>query len=386
MPSETLPPTRRIRDCCPKSEPMKRLKENAVKRAQSIKKRRKLELVEDLLRQHCAGMWSDSEEDTKASCTSLPVHVRDDHEDAVNQDETDESNSTRLPFPSQPQKRKGIDVGNPRKLTAAAATSASPEDVTRPELQRRKHQGANADNANVKPFCCDREREQQGFRADIRPLERQVKGREEWVSMRKGSLARSRAAKRAENSVPAHIVCAEQGGASHSRSLHLLRKLGGLSPSGESKEATDTARGMDSKGHSNGPGRDKELQAELQKEFDATVHDIRNLVYPHLGRFQRRQFVAASLRALGIAPNKTQKMPLPELRSRKKATTAALRARWAEAKVLGVRSHIDDQGSLQQASRNRSKLSAQVTRRKHLREIFKHAGKHRSRGVRTSTG
>ncbi|OEH78583.1 hypothetical protein cyc_06416 [Cyclospora cayetanensis] len=307
MPSETLPPTRRIRDCCPKSEPMKRLKENAVKRAQSIKKRRKLELVEDLLRQHCAGMWSDSEEDTKASCTSLPVHVRDDHEDAVNQDETDESNSTRLPFPSQPQKRKGIDVGNPRKLTAAAATSASPEDVTRPELQRRKHQGANADNANVKPFCCDREREQQGFRADIRPLERQVKGREEW------------------------------GGASHSRSLHLLRKLGGLSPSGESKEATDTARGMDSKGHSNGPGRDKELQAELQKEFDATVHDIRNLVYPHLGRFQRRQFVAASLRALGIAPNKTQKMPLPELRSRKKATTAALRARWAEAKVLGVR-------------------------------------------------
>lgn len=78
---------------------------------------------------------------------------------------------------------------------------------------------------------------------------------------------------------------------------------------------------------------------------------------------------------LHSAATKTQKMPLPELLARKKATAAVIEARQAEEKALGVRSHIDTQGSIQHASRNRSKLMAMKARRKHLRDLFKHAGK-----------
>lgn len=92
------------------------------------------------------------------------------------------------------------------------------------------------------------------------------------------------------------------------------------------------------------------------------------------------------LYVLLAASAKTQKMPLPELQSRKKATAAALKARREEAKALGVSSHIDAQGSVQQAARNRSKLASQKQRRKHLRDTFKHAGKYSDKRMRSGGG
>ncbi|KAK9172765.1 hypothetical protein CmeUKMEL1_15955 [Cryptosporidium meleagridis] len=74
--------------------------------------------------------------------------------------------------------------------------------------------------------------------------------------------------------------------------------------------------------------------------FNETVREIRKMVYPHLDKFQRQQYDNARAKVLGIKQKKSQKMPLPELISRQKATKRHIDKRKQLEEELDVKLHI----------------------------------------------
>ncbi|KAL8272925.1 hypothetical protein Esti_003156 [Eimeria stiedai] len=327
-----------------------------------------------LLEQRCRGMWSDSDDEETAKEAQQISAAAQSNQEAASHSECSEDgkgSSSTCFFPDSSKaarkKRKGIST------TTESCTFADPPPpgnlVAEPGLRavaQTEHTGGETAAFDV----CVRGKHQQP-----KTSRQQAKGVNRWSAMRSRAAPSYKFEPAASNvgtesSAPPPLPAA----GSASRSLKLLKELSGIASSSEGRSddisIAGTAQG---KAHEGRPDQSRE---DSQKIFDETVHEIRNLVYPHLDRLQRRQFVTTALRALGFAPSKTQKMPLRELLARKKAAAAAVKARQAEEKLMGVRSHIDDKGSVQQAARSRKRLVAQKQRRKHLRDTFKDAGKY----------
>ncbi|CBZ51003.1 conserved hypothetical protein [Neospora caninum Liverpool] len=155
---------------------------------------------------------------------------------------------------------------------------------------------------------------------------------------------------------------------------------GGHSPSSGSG-AKKSGRSRAGQGASNAVSaaeaarRKEEEERRKEKEmFDETVRDIRKLVYPHLGTFQRRQYVSTALRALGAKQLKEQRRPLPELLSRQAKTKANIAKRLEEEKHLGVSTHLDKRGNLQTGERYKKKQRDQKRGRQDLRNTLSAAG------------
>ncbi|PFH32217.1 hypothetical protein BESB_021580 [Besnoitia besnoiti] len=121
--------------------------------------------------------------------------------------------------------------------------------------------------------------------------------------------------------------------------------------------------------------REEEAERKARTMFDETVRDIRKLVYPHLGTFQRRQYFSAALRALGAKKLKGQRMPLPELRSRQARTKENIAKRLEEERHLGVSTHLDRRGYLQAAERHKKHQREQKRSRQHVRSALGSAGR-----------
>ncbi|KAJ1604684.1 hypothetical protein OJ253_3531 [Cryptosporidium canis] len=86
--------------------------------------------------------------------------------------------------------------------------------------------------------------------------------------------------------------------------------------------------------------------------FNETVREIRNLVYPHLDKFQRQQYDSARAKVLGIKQKKSQKMPLPELLSRQKATKRHIDKRKQLEEELEVKLHLGDKANRFEAEKD----------------------------------
>ncbi|TRY51611.1 Uncharacterized protein CTYZ_00003561 [Cryptosporidium tyzzeri] len=86
--------------------------------------------------------------------------------------------------------------------------------------------------------------------------------------------------------------------------------------------------------------------------FNETVREIRKLVYPHLDKFQRQQYDNARAKVLGIKQKKSQKMPLPELISRQKATKRHIDKRKQLEEELDVKLHIGDKANRFEAEKD----------------------------------
>ncbi|KEP60158.1 UNVERIFIED_CONTAM: hypothetical protein HHA_288270 [Hammondia hammondi] len=143
----------------------------------------------------------------------------------------------------------------------------------------------------------------------------------------------------------------------------------GRSPAGQDANSAVVSADVDRR-------KREEQERKREKEmFDETVRDIRKLVYPHLGTFQRRQYVSAALRALGAKQLKGQKRLLPELRSRQAKTKANIAKRLEEEKHLGVSTHLDKRGNLQSGERYKKKQRDQKRGRQDLRNALGSAGR-----------
>ncbi|KAL7066994.1 hypothetical protein ACR3K2_25560 [Cryptosporidium serpentis] len=92
-------------------------------------------------------------------------------------------------------------------------------------------------------------------------------------------------------------------------------------------------------------------QDDMKNIFNETIRDIRKLVYPHLGKFQRQQYEDIQAKALGFRTRKSQKMPLPELLARKKATKKHIEARKALENELNVSLIIGESANIMEAER-----------------------------------
>ncbi|KAK6587832.1 hypothetical protein RS030_81206 [Cryptosporidium xiaoi] len=98
--------------------------------------------------------------------------------------------------------------------------------------------------------------------------------------------------------------------------------------------------------------------------FNETVKEIRKLVYPHLDKFQRRQYEDMRAKVLGIKQRKSQKMPLPELLSRQKATKRHIENRKKLEQELNVKLHVGDKANrFQVAKENKDKKRMKTERR-----------------------
>lgn len=100
---------------------------------------------------------------------------------------------------------------------------------------------------------------------------------------------------------------------------------------------------------------------EQSSLFNETVREIRKLVYPHLDKFQRQQYDSARAKVLGIKQKKSQKMPLPELLSRQKATKRHIDKRRQLEEELEVKLHVGNKANRFEAekeakSRRKSKI------------------------------
>lgn len=376
-------------------------------------------VVQELMRQHCKGMWSDSDDDSlsnKGSNNNQKGSIRQNNYACG----TPNSKGENPPKEAEGETGKASDadrhqdqkIGKLRKTTETRATRKKGKDTkqsselhpneagkiptpplsvsVRAPLRQQQHLEAGTDEVGLKDVIGLRTRRQQPQSGDA-ARKYKTKGLGRWSCMRMRMQtasypvgARATAVAAARDEAAETKQTAGEGAGLASGSLQLLKKMGDLpfAAAGPQKnlketpyEHTDSSTHTDSSSSRGSREKERTAAQEARKEFDEAVKDIRNIVYPHLGRFQRRQFLTTALRAMGIAAGKTQKMPLPELRAWQKATVAAIRKRREEEKTLGVSSHIDYQGSIQQASRARSKLKAQKARRKHLRDTFKHAGK-----------
>ncbi|OII75543.1 uncharacterized protein cubi_02064 [Cryptosporidium ubiquitum] len=96
----------------------------------------------------------------------------------------------------------------------------------------------------------------------------------------------------------------------------------------------------------------KVLKHEQNNLFNETVREIRKLVYPHLDKFQRQQYDNARAKVLGIKQKKSQKMPLPELLSRQKATKRHIDKRKQLEEELNVKLHIGDKANRFEAEKD----------------------------------
>ncbi|KAH8583643.1 uncharacterized protein ELE39_003351 [Cryptosporidium sp. chipmunk genotype I] len=91
---------------------------------------------------------------------------------------------------------------------------------------------------------------------------------------------------------------------------------------------------------------------EQNSLFNETVREIRKLVYPHLDKFQRQQYDNTRAKVLGIKQKKSQKMPLPELISRQKATKRHIDKRKQLEEELNVKLHIGDKANRFEAEKD----------------------------------
>ncbi|KAL8450642.1 hypothetical protein Emag_003125 [Eimeria magna] len=346
--------------------------------AQAKKRSRSLTSQEayELLEQHCRGMWSDGDDQEPAEkAEHIPEARHSDPETAShcecskNGKGSDFNCSLRDSSKAARNKRREISM---TKESCAPANSRSAENVVVEDslhvVRRTEHTGGAPAAGDVCGQGINQKRKTQS--------RRQAKGVRRWSAMRSRAAPSSIfevAASNERAELPAAHPLSLAG--SPSNSLKFLEELSGLASSSQGR-SSDFPLKADAQGKANERNPDRSVEDNSQRIFDETVREIRNMVYPHLDRVQRRQFVTTALRALGFASTKTQKMPLPELLARKRAEAAAVKARQAEEKLFGVRSHIDDKGSVQQAARSRAKLNAQKQRRKHLRDTFKHAGKY----------
>ncbi|KAL8428666.1 hypothetical protein Efla_002929 [Eimeria flavescens] len=330
------------------------------------------EEAEKLLEEHCRGMWTDSDDGAPQATDKRSAHSHPAEPAAPVDSGKSHENTAQCSAQEGAERVRAKRKGNPANEKTCIASRARHLSVEQPPV--KEQYGASRKGAED---GCENGLEQQGEWKHKKTSKRQAKGLRRWSSMQARSASSSTGKGAASSEAAPHIVADLQAARrSSSKSFDLLRKLGGLCCSSGSGGEVD-ATSLEEFTRLNAKAADpRRIEGDSQKVFDETVHEIRHLVYPHLDRFQRRQFVTTALRALGIASTKTQKMPLPEYISRKKATAAALKARQAEAKLLGVSSHIDSQGCVQQAARSRAKLAAQKQRRRHLRDTFKHAGKY----------
>ncbi|KAH8739607.1 hypothetical protein FG386_001164 [Cryptosporidium ryanae] len=98
--------------------------------------------------------------------------------------------------------------------------------------------------------------------------------------------------------------------------------------------------------------------------FNETVREIRKLVYPHLDKFQRQQYEDMRAKVLGIKQKKSQKMPLPELLSRQKATKRHIENRKKLEQELNIKLHVGDKANrFQVAKENKDKRRMKMERR-----------------------
>lgn len=334
--------------------------------------------VERLLHQRCRGMWSDSDDDLVDKTRTSENTPGAGNAERMQQDVPEVSAGDISPPASwglpKPGKKKLSYAGNeaPHRADSMHPTAVpySGGLLDRPRRQQHASIRRIAEEQEEVPNAAVRKLKQQ--RASSKRQEKELR---RWSTTRCRALRLPTAAgppadeQRAAEGLPGGDV------GKASKSLQFLKEFGGSNSVVMGEGDLDEAFKIEEKSRIDGVETELKDAKDAQRVFDETVHEIRNMVYPHLDRFQRRQFVTAAFRALGVGVVKTQRMPLPELRSRRKATAAALKARRADAKALGVRSHIDAQGSVQQAARNRLKLLAQKKKRKHLRDTFKHAGK-----------
>lgn len=96
----------------------------------------------------------------------------------------------------------------------------------------------------------------------------------------------------------------------------------------------------------------KTIKYQQNNLFNETVREIRKLVYPHLDKFQRQQYDNARAKVLGIKQKKSQKMPLPELLSRQKATKRHIDKRKQLEEELNVKLHIGDKANRFEAEKD----------------------------------
>ncbi|KAF7458923.1 Dynactin subunit 5 [Cryptosporidium felis] len=139
----------------------------------------------------------------------------------------------------------------------------------------------------------------------------------------------------------------------HSNTIIINSMKTGISrvPQPESSEV-EKDREDDSQMKNNPGGKPKSEQKSL---FNETVREIRKLVYPHLDKFQRQQYDNARAKVLGIKQKKSQKMPLPELLSRQKATKRHIERRKLLEDELDVKLYVGDKANRFEAEKDAKK-------------------------------
>eukprot|EP00920_Eleutheroschizon_duboscqi_P009185 GHVT01020997.1.p2 GENE.GHVT01020997.1~~GHVT01020997.1.p2 ORF type:complete len:338 (+),score=24.08 GHVT01020997.1:2654-3667(+) len=71
--------------------------------------------------------------------------------------------------------------------------------------------------------------------------------------------------------------------------------------------------------------------------FNATVRDIRKVVFPHMDKFEQKQYEATRLKALGMKLDKRRKMPFNELMQRRKASARMVEKQKQTETELGIK-------------------------------------------------
>lgn len=255
-------------------------------------------IIRELLRQHCKGMWSDSEDDSNSNGKTLtkqqkvvkcndatfePPHAQEGHASPegakrkINKDLTTdmverETTETKIETMQQASRSHTAAIGGPPPL------QHNPR-------QRQKQGIDKEDAAGLQGFGGVKRALHQPLAVDASHT---CKGKAlgKWNCMRRRVHAAVKAAPAATTSAAAVGVEVEkkgqqtaEGTGSVSRSLQLLKAMSGLpSPSTGSREGLKEVSGKPTGGNSN-PNKQQEPAAtrEARKEFNEAVQDIRKM-------------------------------------------------------------------------------------------------------------
>ncbi|KYK69408.1 hypothetical protein TGPRC2_288270 [Toxoplasma gondii TgCatPRC2] len=349
--------------------------------------------AEAKLRAICAAFWGDDEEESVPACSSSQAVVASEESETKKRRRSAESASERAGVSSQ------------GGLRAVDHQDSGPTGNTQ-ECSTRKKKGSSTSvesavssvgaSPSVSPSNCD-----------LQPKKRSRGGKNGFRDSSSTAGASSPDSTRPSCSVPwgfeflgeeiqeipscDRTSATPRGSSSHAHGGFAARGSGkkdsgfhssgnsrtGTPPGGAKSGRSPAGQGTNSAVVSADADRRKREEQEKKREkemFDETVRDIRRLVYPHLGTFQRRQYVSAALRALGAKQLKGQKRLLPELRSRQAKTKANIAKRLEEEKHLGVSTHLDKRGNLQSGERYKKKQRDQKRGRQDLRNALGSAG------------
>lgn len=240
------------------------------------------EVAEELLRQHCRGMWSDSDEDASGNTKPGRGGVEADNEEEPRQDES-ESCSSNIRFlpsghPSKKQKKRrnlGSDGASNPELEPSVASSCY--DRGKKMQEQNQHESVTL-AAEMEETFRRHQLRQQRLQGETAQSKRQAKGLRKWSSMQpRASRSGAAAPSPPSGETTADPGYTPQEARRTSRSLQLLKELGGLASTSPVTEGHSGASDQRGKRRTNGHEQELKETRDARKVFDETVNQIRNM-------------------------------------------------------------------------------------------------------------